>query len=206
MSEMKASVVVDLIGNLQQKARQFEGSLNGFSRTGQRAMGALRMSATGVGKALDMVGNRYVAMATGGGVTVAGKQVADFSARLTQLGIDAGFLGEEMQAFKRDTESAIRDVATTWGVDSDQLVASLEDIVQKTGDIKFATANLDTLATTLKSTGAAGSDMGRILAEFQKMGETDPQNVLKLLDTLVVQGKAGAFALRDLANEGERVF
>lgn len=206
MSDMKASVIVDLAGNLQQRARQYAGSINGFSRSGQRALGMLRVSANGVGKALDAVGHRYVALATGGAVVAGGKQVADFSARLTQLGIDAGFGGEQLAKFKKETDTAIRDAAIKWGVGSDAIAGGLEDVVQKTGDIKFAAENMENLALAVKATGAQGSDIGRILAEFQKMGATDPTNVLKLLDTMVVQGKAGAFTLRDLATEGERIF
>lgn len=206
MSQLKTSVVIDLAGNLQQQANRYERSLTQFSQSGRRHLGLLKRTAAGAGHALDRIGNRFVALATGGALVAAGKKVGDLSARINQLGIDAGFNGEALDKFKEDIKSSIFGASIAFSVGSNEIISGIEDIVQKTGDIDFATRNIDNLAASIAATSGAGGDFGRIMAELQKMGVIEPERVLALLDGLVAQGQQGAFTLKDMATLSERVF
>ena len=62
---MKVSLIVDLAGNLQSRARQYAQALTGLSNSGSRAFSGLRNAAASVGRGLDGMGNRYTAMIAG---------------------------------------------------------------------------------------------------------------------------------------------
>ena len=66
---MKVSLIVDLAGNLQSRARQYAQALTGLSNSGSRAFSGLRNAAASVGRGLDGMGNRYTAMIAGAGIT-----------------------------------------------------------------------------------------------------------------------------------------
>lgn len=205
MSELKASVVIDLAGNLQHRARQYENSLHDFSRSGSRSMNAVRGSAQLAGRTLDQVGNRFIALATGGAVVAAGKQVTDYSARLNQLGIDAGLNGEALSTFKEKAKTDIAQYAEAWGVNRDEIVSSMEDIIQKTGDLDYANKVLLTNTKIIRASNSQGADIGRVAAEFQKMG-LSPEKANEAWDILLKQGKMGAFTVRDMAGLSPRIF
>lgn len=203
MSELRTSLVIDLAGNLQRNARKFSDALGGLSSQGQRHLLGLKRVADLSGKALDTIGNRYTAILSGGGLGMAMRTVGNFETRLTRMGI-AGKIGDEQlsrlkkQIFEISQE---RDI----GIDPTAALAGIEEIIEKTGDLKFAQDNLRNIAIAISATGAAGIDVGGMMAEFQKMGIKGSQDVLKSIDILNVQGKEGAFTLQNLAALGPRV-
>jgi hypothetical protein len=204
--DLETSVIVNLGGDLEKRAARYEQSIRDFSKKGARHMGGLRRVVGGVDRALVRMGNRYIALGTGASVGIAIKGTADLSARLNQLGIDAGFNGDKLLVFKEKSKKAIKQAALEYGVQSEQIIAGIENIVQKTGDIKFATDNMNNLALAISATGGEGFDFGGIFAELAKMGEAAPSDVLGILDSLVSQGQQGAFVLKDVASLGERIF
>lgn len=203
MSELRTALVIDLVGNLQQKARQYTSALGGLSSQGARHLMSLKTAADVSGRALDALGNKYSAILGGGSMALAIRSVGAFETRLTRLGI-AGKIGDDgLQRIKKglfeiSQEKGIR-------VDPTETLAAIEAIVEKTGDMRFAEENMRNIAATISATGAAGRDIGDMMAEFQKMGITGPKEVLKAIDVLNVQGKEGAFTLENLAALGPRV-
>lgn len=205
-TELKAAVRVDLEGNLAQGSERASDAMKKFSNNGKRHMSVLQRSARGADRTITKLGNRYVALATGGTMIAAGKHVSNLSKRLNQLGIDAGFNGDRLQQFKTDINQSISTAAIEFGVGAADIIAGVEEIVQKSGDIKFATDNIDNLAIAIAATGGTGADFGKILAELQKIGLSSPKEVLEVLDGMVAQGQQGAFVLSSLANLSDRVF
>ncbi len=203
MSEMRASIVLDLAGNLQTRARQYEGALSGMARSGQRSLSMLSSAASAAGRGLDALGNRYTGLLTGAGAGATLKYVSDLEDRFTYLGIQANTSGEEITKLKERIFQASQAANTR--IDPGQLTAAVEAIVEKTGDLDFATNNLQNLAVAIRATGAEGGAIGEIAAELQKMGIKDPKTVMEVLDTLTLQGKEGAFTVKNLAALGPRV-
>ncbi|MDQ7010915.1 MAG: hypothetical protein Q9M29_03755, partial [Mariprofundaceae bacterium] len=150
------------------------------------------------------LGNRYTAAGMAAGLAVAGKQVMDMQRRFTRLGIQANQPIEKMDALKNRIWEVAQ--APDIRIDPDQITSAITEIVEKTGDLDFAEQNIRNIGLALQATGADGSAIGGIMAEFRKMGIKAPQDVLKAIDTLNVQGKEGAFTLQNLAALGPRVF
>jgi hypothetical protein len=202
MADIKTSIVVDLAGNLIRKSKQYSNSIGNFSKKGQRHLAGINRVAKLTGNNLLKLGNRYTALATGAGAVGAGNMVVKLERRMTRLGIQANVSSEKINKLKNE----IFDIAQApeIRVDPGQITSAIEAIVEKTGDLEFAEKNIRNIGLAINATGADGGAIGEILAEFQKMGIKAPQEVLKALDVLNVQGKEGAFTLQNLAALGPR--
>jgi hypothetical protein len=203
MSELRASVVMDLRGNLERQSRRYEGAMRQMANNGQRHMTRLQRVTGGVGRQLDRVGNRWVALATGAAGFGTVRNLVNLEERFTRLGIQSQRSAEEMEELRRQIFETARE--PDFRVDPSQITGAIEAIVEKTGDLEFARENIRNIAAAISATGAEGSNIGEILAEFQKMDIRGMDAVLQSIDTLNEQGKAGAFTLQNLASLGPRV-
>ncbi|MEX0732839.1 MAG: phage tail tape measure protein [Aquisalimonadaceae bacterium] len=203
MAEMRASIVMNLTGNVERRARRYGQALGTMSRMGRRHLGVLGRSTQMLGRGLDRLGNRYTALITGAAGVAQLRALTQLETRFTRLGIQANRTDEEMDALRRQIFETAR--AAEIRVDPGEITSAVEAIVEKTGDLEFAQENLRNIGLAISATGAAGANIGDILAEFQKMDIRVPEEVLRSLDTLNEQGKAGAFTLQNLAALGPRV-
>lgn len=203
MSELRASVVMDLRGNLERQSRRYEGAMRAMANNGQRHMTRLQRVTGGVGRTLDSVGNRWVALATGAAGFGTVRNLVNLEERFTRLGIQSQRSAEEMEELRRQIFETAREPDIR--VDPSQITGAIEAIVEKTGDLEFARENIRNIAMAISATGAEGGNIGEILAEFQKMDIRGMDAVLQSIDTLNEQGKAGAFTLQNLASLGPRV-
>lgn len=199
---MKTSLVIDLAGNLQARAREYTKALTGLSQRGGSALSHLKTSAAAVGRGLDAMGNRYTALVTGVGAAAMLKGVVATEERMTRLGIAADVSGAKVNALGQKVYDAAQ--APDIRLDPTQILAAIESVMEKTGDLKFAEENIRNIGLAIQATGADGAAIGDIFAEFQKQGMSSKQ-ALVAVDTLIAQGKAGAFTLKDLASLGPRV-
>lgn len=203
MSEMKASVALNLTGNFEQRAERYGRAVGQFSRTSERQLGRVRRSAQMLGRGLDAMGNRYTALITGAAGIGTLRALTQMEERFTRLGIQANRSEEEMEGLRRKIFETAR--APDIRVDPSQITSAIESIVEKTGDLEFAQENIRNIGLAISATGAAGQNIGEIMAEFQKMDIKDSGEILRVLDTLNQQGKQGAFTLQNLASLGPRV-
>ncbi|RCW62637.1 hypothetical protein DET61_12339 [Marinobacter nauticus] len=203
MSEMKASVALNLTGNFEQRAERYGRAVGQFSRTSERQLGRVRRSAQMLGRGLDAMGNRYTALITGAAGIGTLRALTQMEERFTRLGIQANKSEEEMEGLRRKIFETAR--APDIRVDPSQITSAIESIVEKTGDLEFAQENIRNIGLAISATGAAGQNIGEIMAEFQKMDIKDSGEILRVLDTLNQQGKQGAFTLQNLASLGPRV-
>jgi hypothetical protein len=196
-------MIIDLSGNLANRAGQYLNGMQRLGTGGARSMQMLQRSVHAAGQGIDRLGNRYTAMLTGVAGIGAAKQVADLEERFVRLGIDADADEAAMQRLKNRIFEVAK--APDIRVDPGQITDAVKEIINMTGDLKFAEGNIRNIGLAIQATGAQGKDIGLILAEFQKMGIVDPKKTLEALDILTVQGKAGAFTLQNLAALGPRV-
>jgi len=202
MGDLRTSILLNLSGNLQSRARQFT---NGLDRLGRRGSASMRLLGRGVavaGRGLDRLGNRYTALITGAAGIGAIRQVGNLEERLTRLGIQADVGEEKIDGLKNRIFEVAK--APDIRVDPGQILSAVEEIIEKTGDLKFAEENIRNIGLAISATGAEGLSIGGILAEFQKM-ELGAREAFEALDILTVQGKQGAFTLQNLAALGPRV-
>lgn len=199
---LKTSLIIDLAGNIQARARQYGSALGGLARKGRAAMQGLSRAAQTAGAGLDRLGNRYTAILGGGAAALAVKSTMTLQERLTRLGITADASDEHIKAL----HERILDVANAPNirVDPSQILAGVESVMEKTGDLKFVEENIRNIGLAIQAAGADGGAVGDIFAEFQKQGMS-AKDALASVDILIAQGKAGAFTLKDLASLGPRV-
>lgn len=199
----RAELILALRGNLvtglQQAGRQFQRT----QQLGSRSMAVLNRSVVAASRGMDHLANRYTAIATGAAAAGASRYVIGLERRLTRLGIAANLSDEAVGRLNEQINRTALDPNIR--VDSGEILSAIESIVEKTGDLAFAENNIRNIGLAIQATGAGGQAIGELLAEFQKLGETDGSKVLELLDTLNVQGKTGAFTLENLAALGPRV-
>jgi TP901 family phage tail tape measure protein len=161
---------------------------------------------TKVGRTIQHVGDRimtpFTALVSGAGIALAGKAVIAFDARLARLAIQAGKSKKEMYALK-DTLFAVSK-ETYQG--PEELLAAMEQIVEKTGNFDLAIGALKDMGYAASASGAAMGDIGAMTSNLnQKFGITKTE-MKEVFDVIIEQGKTGAFTLQHLAAMGERLF
>ncbi len=192
------------LGSAMESAGGRAGKLALGTRKASRNLTAMHRAAGAAGKALDKVGNKYTALVSGAGTAATVRFVGNLQERFTRLGIQANIGADEVQALKR----RIYDVSRRQGirVDPGQVTAGIEKIVEKTGDLDLARANIENIALVIQAAGAAGQDAGAMVADMaEKFGIKGADQMKAMLDTMVRQGKVGAFTLQNMASQGERV-
>ncbi|SIO94670.1 phage tail tape measure protein [Vibrio spartinae] len=164
----------------------------------------MRKSINKMADGLDQVGNKWTALASGAAGVGSAHAVMGLEERYERLGIQAGKSKEEMAALRAEMFATAQQ--SDIRVDQGEMLAAVEKIVEKTGDLKFAQENMTNIGRVMQATGAEGADVGEMFADMsQKFGLKNSKDVLSAIDTLVVQGKAGAFTLQNLASEGASV-
>ncbi len=150
------------------------------------------------------VGKMGAAVAGIGGAALASTAVTqaiglDESAR--RLAIQGRNEGE-VGANPDDLRRAFVRTGIASGIAPEQVAAGASAYVQRTGDLDTAMANLDTFATTAQATGAGIEDVARAAADMsQKMDIKSVEDMQKALAVLTIQGKRGAFELKDMAQQ-----
>ena len=158
-------------------------------------------SMTKVGEGLDGVLNKWTGLATGVAGVGSAYSTMTFDERITRLGIQANRSKEDMARLKDEIFATSQMDGIR--VDPAEVTAAIEKIVEKTGDLDLARRNIKNIAMTIQATGAQGMDTGAMIADMaDKFNVKDDASLLAMLDTLVLQGKQGAFTLQALSAEG----
>ena len=139
--------------------------------------------------------------AMAGGLLLAAKNAANLEERLVRLGIASSTSNLDIQALYK----SIKNTAINTGTASDEIMTSIEGIIQRTGDMKFAKQNIENIAIAMQATGSTGEAIGGLVSNLKKLGITSKGDVKLALDIFATQGKAGAFELKNFADMGERL-
>ncbi len=204
VKDLKASFRLDLTGNLFGKSQQLANRLSRMGQTGSRSTLFLSKGLQAAETGLDKLANRYTGFITGAGGIMAVKGAAAMETRLEQLGIVADRSKTEMQQLNEQIYRVAQE--RNINIDPSQLLSAVEQITAKTGELSVAEDNLKNIAMVISATGAGGEDVGSLFSNiFEKFNVKDSKEMLEIIDALANQGKMGAFELRDLATQGERI-
>lgn len=204
MSDLRTSIILDMTGNVSNQSRRFGRDMENMAGRGSRAVRTLNRGLGMMGRGLDRLGNRYTGFLFGAGGVGTLRMVGNLEERFTRIGINANKSAEDMEKLKNKIFEVSQ--AANIRIDPEQLTAALVEVVEKTGDLEFAEKNIRNIGMAIQATAAKGGAIGGIAAEFQKMRLAKPEDTLKALDILDVQGKMGAFTLQNLAALGPRAF
>lgn len=191
-------------------SKQWESTLRRSGQASKRFSRNVDTNFSRLGGKLGKVGGRFAsglvapfaAMAGGAIVYQAGRQIIGFESDLTRLSIQAGKSAEEQIALKKE----IVDTGIETGQLRDDVLGGISAMVEKNGDLEFARNMMKDIGIASTATGASFADMGILAVQLRdKMGLAGGE-IKTALNTLTVQGKAGAFTLENLAGLGERLF
>lgn len=185
-------------GKLASIVNRTERSIVGFGNktvaTFRRANEALQGFSRDYLRGLDSIG-----IGLGGGFALKG--VIEFDARLARLAIQAGLSRKEMF----DLKDQLFQVGEATHQTPGELLSGIEQIVEKTGNFKFAVDSLKDMGIVASATGSQMEYIGATASNLQeKMGITKDE-VLQVFDILNAQGKQGSFTLQNMAAMFERL-
>lgn len=196
MADLAAYLGLYVKGDAAHKVDALEKGFDRLATRGAAHMGALSRSMGVAGKAVDGLANRYTALLSGAAGVGAGKMVGDLNTEMMKLKLNAGASAETMAAFKQ----RMFDVARLPHVslDPSELLASVSEIVERTGDLDYAIKNIEGIGIATRATFSKGAEIGGMTAELMKFGA----EVDKSFAILKAQGDVGAFSLAKLAEHG----
>ncbi|EDV4951773.1 TPA: tape measure protein [Salmonella enterica subsp. enterica] len=124
---LKASVIIDLNGNLSRRSRQYSNQINALSRSGQSSLRALRMEVVRVSGAIDRMGSlstRTFRMLSAGALGIAGvgytanKLFIGAAAQREQqiIAMNSLYHGDKARAQAMMAWSKQNAKETTWGL------------------------------------------------------------------------------------------
>lgn len=204
LKPLKTSLQVDMNGNAVDRVNRLSTALANAGKAGSYGLGLWHKTTVLAGQTFDKLANRYTAFVTGVAGSMAVRGAAQMETRLEQLGIVADKSTAYMQKLNEQMlrVSQKRHI----NIDPSELFSAVEQISAKTGELSVAEDNLENIAMVISATGASGEDVGSLFSNiFEKFNVRDSRQMLEVIDALANQGKMGAFELRDLATQGERI-
>lgn len=202
--KLKYALILDLKGNFARMTASAQKAMNRFAQSGEAGLKRMAKAMPAVGSALDKLGNRYTALISGGTMYAAVKSAAAMETRLARLGIVADKSNEEMRKLNEEIYNIAQNRSIN--VSADSIISGIEQIVSKTGDFDAAAENIKNLGLVISATGASGEDAGAMIANLiEKFDLKSSDEIFKAFEMLTVQGNQGAFELKDLATQGNRV-
>ncbi|AUZ85787.1 phage tail tape measure protein [Methylophaga nitratireducenticrescens] len=202
--EIKTSVVIDLVGNLERQLKKNTKAVEGFSRSGVKSLNTLDKKTKKTADGFSTIGKRLLGIAAGAKAIKAAGKVIDFDARLTMLQTDGRADAKKIAKLKSEliliaNESDVR-------LSPDLLLEGFDKVIAQTGDFDNAMNNLRTMAKFIRATGTAGEDAGAMIAIAFKNGLTEIDQVREFLGVQYQQSQSGSVPIRELARTGKGLF
>lgn len=176
---------------LTPELRKARSKFKRFGKRVQRDLGRSFSKATGALKA--GIGLGGIA-----GIAAVGRDVIDFEKKLKRLEIQAG----SNRGALGDLRGEIDRVSQATGQSRQALLNTSARFLSLTGDAQGAAANLDLFARVATATGSELEDIaGASVAVSKQFNGINPENMEKVFDILIAQGKAGSVELKQVAAE-----
>lgn len=174
------------------KSEKFRREMGGAVVRGVKGVGSAAMTATG------LAGGAWLTAATYGAV----KQ----EDAVRRLLINSRGAGQAQLMRPEELQGRIRSASISTGVGEGDITAGLSSFVARTGDLKTGVDMMQTLAQTAAASGASFEDLSGVAADLMtKFDVTKVEDMQEALAGLVFQGKAGAFELRDMADQFPKI-
>lgn len=203
-NKLVTDIVLNLAGNLSQKAKQYGANMSEFAKKNERAMSIVKKSSEAAGRGIDTLGNRYVGFASTVVAGTAVKNVAAFESQMTRIGTNAMLSAEQVDMLTASIQGISNQkdirVATT------DLASGVDELLAKTGDLEFVNDNLDNMGLFMQAFGADAKSTAAIFSQFREKGVKSSTDVMNTIDDLYGQFAVGSVNVSDLANVSEQLF
>ncbi len=183
----RTQFIVELVGNVTSRARQFGDSIRRFGADGSRSMKLFTSTVNGANGILDKFDNKLVGFVTGGGLAMAGKKVADHQQVMTELGTQYNLTADQVN----ELDAAISKVAAHRRLSSGDLTVATNAFLNQTNDFDAAISQLDNIALTIKGIGIEANTAGSKIGDMFNIGYNSPEKVRKWLDGIATSTQFG---------------
>lgn len=192
-TENRAKFIIDLVGNVSQRARNFGSSIRQLGADGSMSMRLLSRSVSGANGILDKFDNKLVGFATGGGLVMAGKRVGEQSQLLTELGTRYNLTEDQVNSFNQAVWQTAGNRKTTYT----DLITATEKFLERTNDVDGSIQQMDNIALAMKGIGLNAQDAGDLVSAFYTSGTKDVKAMTQALDGLSSVSLIGTGNLSD---------
>ncbi|MGL5361514.1 MAG: phage tail tape measure protein [Bosea sp. (in: a-proteobacteria)] len=181
-------VARDKLRKFASGTRQYFGGSKRESTGGEKL---LRGARVGVG-ALEAAGSSLFSSISGGL-----GEVQDFERSMTRFQISGNVGARAMLELRNE----LGRVSGATGVARTELLSGAASYLALTGDAAGAAKSIDLFAKVANASGASMADVANTAASLRENLKIDPKDFEAGFSALIVQGKAGAIELKDLAQE-----
>ena len=191
-AENKASFIVNLAGNVAQKAKSFGAAISGMGKKGSRSMRVMSAAISASNKMLDKFDNKFVGFATGGGLMIAAKKVGDWQQQLTELGTRYNLTAEQSDAFL----NTVYATGAAYKMPYNDVITALDKMLERTNDTSGSISNVDNIAKAIKGLGLSADEAGAHVAQLMNKGFTS-DNINKLFNGVASASKIGTGNIKE---------
>lgn len=204
--------------NAGEKADQAKRKFKGIGDEAQRAGQKFQTAGNSIGRVggillnnSSRILNKTNSLIGGVGLGLAVRESMEFESSLISIGkagrdAQGKLLGKDFGSGIADMRKQILDISSRDGVSKEELVGGIDAVVERTGRLDVAIKQLDLMSRTAVATGSSLSDVGALVSNLDQKLRLNPTEIEQALNLLIIQGKAGAFTMKDMATEGERLF
>lgn len=192
-AENRTKFIVDLVGNVTQRARQFGASIRSFGTEGSRSMRLFSGAVTGANSILDKFDNKLAGFVTGGGLAMATKRVAEHQQAMVELGTQYNLTADQMNAL----DAQITRVAGNRKLSSSELMQAANAFLLQTNNYDATIAQLDNIALSITGIKMEATAAGTELGGMFNSGYNSPEKMRKWLDGAVTATQFGTGNLND---------
>ncbi|MEQ5119494.1 hypothetical protein [Morganella morganii] len=186
-AENRTKFIVDLVGNVTQRARQFGSSIRSFGADGSRSMRLFSSAVTGANGILDKFDNKLVGFVTGGGLAMATKRVAEHQQVMAELGSQYNLTADQVNAL----DAQIAKVAGNKKLSASDLTQAANAFLLQTNNYDATIAQLDNIASLITGVGTQSEVAGAKLGSMFNSGYKSPEEMRKWLDGVITLSQVG---------------
>lgn len=191
-AENKASFIVNLAGNVAQKAKSFGSAISEMGKKGSRSMRLMSSAMSASNKMLDKFDNKFVGFATGGGLMIAAKKVGDWQQQLTELGTRYNLTAEQSEDFL----NTVYSTGAAYKMPYNDVITALDKMLERTNDVSGSISNVDNIGKAIKGLGLSAGEAGDHVAQLMNKGLT-PDNINKLFNGVASASKIGTGNIKE---------
>ncbi|MEM8035407.1 hypothetical protein Q4Q90_17395 [Morganella morganii] len=192
-AENRTKFIVDLVGNVTQRARQFGASIRSLGTEGSRSMRLFSGAVTGANSILDKFDNKLVGFVTGGGLAMATKRVAEHQQAIVELGTKYNLTADQMNAL----DAQITRVAGNRKLSSSELMQAANAFLLQTNNYDATIAQLDNIALGINGIKMEASAAGSEIGSMFNSGYNTPEKMQKWLDGVATSTQFGTGNIND---------
>lgn len=205
---MKTSLIIDLAGNLQNRARQYSQALTGMARQASGAFSSLRSAAATAGRGLDQLAGRYTAGIAGLGLTYKATRAIMDSAQLDKFLARVAITGEASAQQASSLRTELYEMSRQTGRPMQDLLEGFYGLIQAGQSWGEALGTIRAINPAMAVTGASADTLASsmtVAAQAFKFDLSDVRVATEILDQMTKAGYAGNAELEDLSGIFARV-